>query len=77
MEMKGKAKMPAMYEGKSTKKGGGGRFAMVEDAARASGARDPGAVAAAMGRKKYGQAEMTKMATAGKKRMQKKSAKRR
>jgi hypothetical protein len=54
--------------GKSMKLGGGGRFAKVEAEARAHGARDPAAVAAAVGRKKYGQAKMTSMATAGRKR---------
>jgi hypothetical protein len=37
-----------------TKLGSGARFKAVEASAAASGARDPGAVAAAIGRKKYG-----------------------
>ena len=45
--------------------GQGGRFAAVEAAAARSGARDPGAVAAAIGRKKYGQKRMTQLAAAG------------
>ena len=61
-------KMPKMYKGKSTKLGGGGRFAMVMAAAKKGGAKNPAAVAASAGRKKYGQAKMTKMAVAGKKR---------
>jgi len=36
------------------KLGSGGRFAAVEASARRSGARDPAAVAAAVGRRKYG-----------------------
>lgn len=58
--------------GKSMKLGGGGRFAKVEAAARASGARNPAAVAAAAGRKKYGAEKMAKMAAAGRKRAAKK-----
>lgn len=49
------------------KLGAGGRFAAVEAAARKSGARDPAAVAAAVGRKKYGATKMAKMAAKGKK----------
>ncbi len=48
--------------------GSGGRFAAVEASAKASGARNPGAVAAAIGRKKYGQKKMTAMSVAGRKR---------
>lgn len=51
--------------GKSMKLGGGGRFAAIEEKAEASGARDPGAVAAVAGARKYGQKRMTKMAVAG------------
>jgi len=39
----------------------------VEKSAAASGARNPAAVAAAAGIKKYGVAKMSKMAQAGKK----------
>jgi hypothetical protein len=49
------------------KLGQGGRFAAVKASAAASGARDPGAVAAAAGRAKYGAAKMAKMAAAGRK----------
>lgn len=45
--------------------GQGGRFAAVEAAAAKSGARNPAAVAAAVGRKKYGAKRMAKMAAAG------------
>jgi len=47
--------------------GSGARFKAVEKAAAASGARNPAAVAAAAGIKKYGVAKMSKMAQAGKK----------
>ena len=50
---------------KSMRLGGGGRFAAIEAKAAASGARNPAAVAAAAGRKKYGGAKMAKMAAAG------------
>lgn len=49
------------------KLGQGGRFAAVEAAARKSGARNPAAVAAAVGRKKYGQKKMTKLSVKGRK----------
>lgn len=47
--------------------GQGGRFAAVEAKARASGARNPAAVAAAAGRKKYGAKKMAKLAAKGRK----------
>jgi len=47
------------------KLGSGARFKAVERSAKASGARNPAAVAAAAGRKKYGAAKMAKMAAAG------------
>lgn len=47
--------------------GSGGRFKAVEASARASGAKDPAAVAAAAGRKKYGAKKMAAMAAAGRK----------
>jgi hypothetical protein len=53
---------------KSMKLGGGGRFAKVEAAARRGGAKNPAAVAAAAGMKKYGKEKMQKMAQAGRKR---------
>jgi len=45
--------------------GEGSRFKAVEASARASGAKDPKAVAAAVGRKKHGAKKMAKMAAAG------------
>lgn len=47
--------------------GSGGRFAAIEAKAKASGAENPAAVAAAAGMKKYGKEKMEKMAQAGKK----------
>jgi len=49
------------------KLGSGARFKAVEKAARASGARNPAAVAAAAGIKKYGVKRMEQMAQAGRK----------
>jgi len=48
--------------------GQGGRFAAIKEKAAASGARNPAAVAAAAGIKKYGKAKMAKMAAKGRKR---------
>lgn len=59
-------------KGKSNKPGGGGRFEQVKEAVERSGARNPAAVAAAVGRKKYGSKKMTKMAQVGKKRAESK-----
>lgn len=47
------------------KLGSGSRFKAVEAAARKSGASNPAAVAAAVGRKKYGAERMAKMSAAG------------
>jgi hypothetical protein len=49
------------------KLGSGARFKAIEKKAAAGGAKDPAAVAAAAGIKKYGVAKMEKMARAGKK----------
>ncbi len=49
------------------KLGSGKRFAAVKASAAKSGARDPGAVAAAAGMKKYGKSRMEAMAKKGKK----------
>lgn len=48
--------------------GTGERFAAVMESAKASGARNPAAVAASVGIKKYGKKKMAKLAQAGKKR---------
>jgi len=47
--------------------GEGSRFKAMEKMMKAEGARDPGAMAAAAGRKKYGKARMAMMAAAGRK----------
>lgn len=50
------------------KLGSGARFAALKNKIAAQGnVRDPAAVAAAVGRKKYGNAKMQSMAAAGKK----------
>ena len=54
------------------KLGSGARFAAIERKAAASGAKNPAAVAAAAGIKKYGKKRMAKMAAAGRKRKGKK-----
>lgn len=51
------------------KLGSGARFKAVEASARKSGARNPAAVAAAAGRKKYGKAKMQSLASAGRRRV--------
>ena len=51
---------------KSMKVGGGGRFEKMVKALKGK-TRNPKAVAASIGRKKYGAKKMTKMATAGRK----------
>lgn len=64
--------MEDMAAKKKPKLGTGKRFKAVEASARKSGARDPKAVAAAVGRKKYGAKRMAKMAAAGRRRAAKK-----
>lgn len=49
------------------KLGSGARFKAVEESARKSGARNPAAVAAAVGIKKYGKKRMEAMAAKGRK----------
>lgn len=63
-------KMPKTFEGKSTKLGGGGRFAMLESKLEKQGksAESAKAIAAAAGRKSLGNKKMTQLAQAGKKR---------
>lgn len=57
---------------KSMKLGGGGRFAKLKgQLAKKKGIRNPGAVAASIGRKKYGAKKMAKMSAAGRKRKKK------
>lgn len=52
--------------------GEGSRFKAVEASAKAGGARDPGAVAAVVGRKKHGKKKMAKLSAGGKKKGRKK-----
>jgi hypothetical protein len=51
-----KKALPKTYKGKSTKPGGGGRFAMMKDELMKKGYSEESAekIAAAVGRKKYG-----------------------
>lgn len=59
-----------MAKGKGSKAplGSGGRFAALKkELGGRKGVTDPGALAASIGRKKYGAAKMTKMAAAGRK----------
>lgn len=50
---------------KKAKLGQGGRFAAVEASARASGAKNPAAVAAAAGRKAHGKKKMAEYSAKG------------
>lgn len=52
---------------KTMRLGGGGRFAKLEKSLQGK-VRDPKAVAASIGRKKYGAKKMAKMAASGRKR---------
>ena len=52
---------------KTAKLGTGKRFAAVEAAAKAGGAKNPAAVAASVGQKKYGKKRMAKMAAKARK----------
>lgn len=62
------------YKGKSLRPGGGGQFAKMVDTMVSHGmSKDRAqAVAATMGRKKYGKAKFQKMAATGRKRAAKK-----
>jgi hypothetical protein len=51
--------------GKSMKLGGGGKFAALSKKLGSQGASDPDALAAYIGRKKYGAKKMAKMAAKG------------
>ena len=53
---------------KTSRPGQGRRFKALAKAAKAGGATNPEAVAAAVGRKKYGKKAFQRMAVAGKKR---------
>jgi hypothetical protein len=47
------------------RKGGGGRFARLEDKFSKQGVKNPGALAAVLGRKKFGKQEFQDMAATG------------
>ena len=53
---------------KSMRLGGGGRFEKVKRSAARSGAKNPAAVAASVGRKKYGKKKFEEMTAAGRRR---------
>ena len=53
---------------KSMKPGGGGRFKKLKKSLASKGAKDPGALAAYIGRKKYGKKKFQKMGQAAKNR---------
>lgn len=62
---------------KSTKVGGGERFQKLKgELARKGGVSNPGAVAAAIGRKKYGKRAFQHMASKGRKRAAKRRSRR-
>ena len=60
--------------GKSMQPGGGGRFAKLKGELAKKGTRDPAALAASIGAKKYGAKGMAGMAAAGRKRAAKKGS---
>lgn len=62
------------YKGKSMRPGGGGQFAKMVDALKREGksAASAKAIAASVGRKKYGKAKMAKWSAQGRKRAAKK-----
>lgn len=54
--------------GRSMKIGGGGRFRRLTKSLRKKGVRNPKALAASIGRKKYGKKRYQRMAARGRKR---------
>lgn len=60
--------MGKLHDMAHAKLGSGKRFAAVEASAAAHGAKNPAAIAAMVGRKKYGAGKMQAMAAAGKRR---------
>ncbi len=54
--------------GKKPRLGSGGRFKKLTEELSGKGVRNPKAVAAAIGRKKYGKQKMAKMAATGRRR---------
>ena len=61
--LKGGKDMPSS----KAKAGSGGRFKALESKLAAKGAKNPGALAAALGRAKFGSKKMAKMSAKGKK----------
>lgn len=57
-----------IHGNKSMRLGGGGRFEKLESALERRGAKSPGALAAWIGRKRYGAAKMAKWSAAGRRR---------
>lgn len=53
---------------KSMAPGGGGRFQKLKKGLAGQGIKDPGALAASIGRKKYGKKKFQQMAAKGRKR---------
>ena len=66
--------MASTYKGKSLRPGGGGRFARLVDQLRARGYSEKRAraIAASVGRRKYGARQMAQWAAAGRKRRSRK-----
>jgi len=66
--------MAGTYKGKSLAPGGGGRFARLVDKLRARGysAKSARAIAASIGRRKYGARQMARWAAAGRNRRSRK-----
>lgn len=60
--------MSKTYKGKSMRLGGGGRFLKLEDVLKKRGVNNPGALAAVIGRKKYGKEKMAKWSAQGRRR---------
>jgi hypothetical protein len=56
---------------KKARLGSGKRFSTLKRSLARKGVRDPGALAASIGRKKYGAKKMSKMSAAGRKRRSK------
>ena len=66
-EARKKARAKQQRVQKTAKLGSGKRFAALEESFAKSGAKNPGAVAADIGRKKYGSKKMGKMSAKGRK----------
>lgn len=67
-KFKSAIKKSGTYKGKSNKLGGGGRFQQMKAKLSAKGAKNPGALAAFIGRKSLGKAKFQKLAASGRKR---------